>query len=386
MNVLIATIANPYGNGQVGGAEMSCRLLAKKLASHGHRVLYLTVNADAAARQTASRDGVRLSSLPDITVKHFRLLDRVTEARWHLVLAYWCWRYQVAVIYCFYELAVVKAALWLRSRLGYPRVIMRMAGLHWYIASQRQPELIPQYEGVFRSVDSLNFLTKGLFEITKTNMRELNFKSEFRHSRVLDIGTDVVEGTNRNRFKTRSGPFNIVMATRFSDYQKRQDILIQAMACLPSEHHVHLTLVGEGPTLESIRNLAKESGVSDHLTFLPFMEQADLMELLDHQYLLCHACDFEGLGKIIVEAMARGLPVLVSDVAPLNSYIHDGENGFLVPNTPQAWADYIVKLSLNRDLLSRVSAMALKFARAQWSADQNVIEYQEYFKEVASCK
>ena len=383
MNILIATSKNPFAEKQVGGAETSCRLIAEKLASRGHVIVYLTDNADHNSRQEASRRGIYLRAVPRLQVKGNLVSRWVSRRRWIMALLYLCFRYRIDIIYCFYELAVVDPAIKTRSWLGFPKVVMRMAGLHWYVAIQKDPERISRYESVFNNIDSVNFISPELVQMTTRSMRSLEFKSAFRHSRVLDIGTEMVRCSKESdRFAPNEGVFKVVMATRFSDYQKRQDILIRAIAQLPPEHKIHLTFIGEGKALESMKNLVEEMGVEPYVTFCPFMPQPQLMEILDEQHLLCHACDFEGLGKIIVESMSRGLPVLVSDVEPLNGYINDGETGFLVENTPEAWASYLTFLSSDREQLNRVSQQAMDFARANWCADTNVLEFEQYFRDV----
>jgi L-malate glycosyltransferase len=382
LNILFATINNPYGRLPVGGAETSCRLLAEKLVQRGHKVLYLTDAMDGSARKNASGAGVNLYAPPKIRGRRFRTMGQLAKQRWPLTVRYLCWRHHVGLIYCFYEPPVVEAALSCRTALSYPKVVMRMAGLHWHVVSNKKPEMIGVYERIFNEIDSVNYISDDLVEMTAERMKDLRFDARFKHSRVLDIGTSLEQRSSDTARKSDRSVFNVIMATRFSKYAKRQDLLIRAMAHLPNDHTVHLTFIGEGANLSEMQRLSRDLGVSDNITFQPFMKQSELFDLMDRQHLLCHACDFEGLGKIILESMTRGLPVLVSDVAPLNGYIENGLNGFLVENTPEAWAQKLHILSRASGALARVAEEAARFARMNWSADQNVLKYEEYFQDV----
>lgn len=382
MNVLFVTQKNPYQTKSQGGVETSCRLLAEQLALRGHNVFYLTGTADERSRSLARSEHVRICTPMIGSNLRLRFIRRSSRVFWWLSFAYLSWRHRIGLIYCHYDLRILTIALSVRSWLGYPRIVMRMAGLKWYIESIGNKDKLAKYMDVFSRVDSVNFISADLVRLTNDKMTELGVSPAFRHSHTLDIGTSAVPHSKDRRIDAGQAPFQIVMVSRFSNYQKRQDILVRALYHLSSNLPVQLTLVGEGSTRDMIQSLAKDLGVSDRVTFLPFMEQSHLMELLDAHTLLCHSCEFEGLGKIIVEAMMRGLPVLASDVAPLNSYITDGHNGFLVDNSPEAWADRITELLGDRKLLEKVAEQAMDFAEAEWSAAHNVVSYEDYFYKI----
>ena len=100
--------------------------------------------------------------------------------------------------------------------------------------------------------------------------------------------------------------------------------------------------------------------------------------------LLCHPCDYEGLGKIILESMMLGLPVLVSDVPPLDAYVLEGETGFRVANTPEAWAEKLVALAADKARLPGVSARARAFVEANYDVGRNIDLYEAQFESLLS--
>ena len=57
------------------------------------------------------------------------------------------------------------------------------------------------------------------------------------------------------------------------------------------------------------------------------------------------------MSKIILEAMMLGLPVLASDVPPLPDYVIEGETGYRVANTPEAWAAKLVEIAAAKERL-----------------------------------
>ena len=65
----------------------------------------------------------------------------------------------------------------------------------------------------------------------------------------------------------------------------------------------------------------------------------------------------EPFGRVIVEAMALGLPVLATRVGGPAEIIHDDVDGILLsPRNPQEWADALVRVMSSEEMRSRLSA------------------------------
>ena len=112
--------------------------------------------------------------------------------------------------------------------------------------------------------------------------------------------------------------------------QKNQHLLIEAFARLPAERGARLMLLGDGPLLGELQELARRLGVDGKVIFQPsdtnpgpYYQSADLFVL---------SSDYEGFGLVIVEALLSGLPVVSTDCeSGPREILGDGEFGALVP-------------------------------------------------------
>lgn len=112
--------------------------------------------------------------------------------------------------------------------------------------------------------------------------------------------------------------------------QKNQRLLIEAFARLPVERRARLMLLGDGPELGDLQELARRLGVDGQVIFRssdinpgPYYRSADLFVL---------SSDYEGFGLVIVEALLSGLPVVSTDCeSGPREILGDGEYGALVP-------------------------------------------------------
>lgn len=92
--------------------------------------------------------------------------------------------------------------------------------------------------------------------------------------------------------------------------EKRQDLVIRAVASSRFRDRIHLVVAGAGPRETELRRLMQKSGVVGELGFLP---RERLLHLLGTADLLVHASEVELEGIAVLEAMQMGLPVLVAE-------------------------------------------------------------------------
>ena len=94
---------------------------------------------------------------------------------------------------------------------------------------------------------------------------------------------------------------------------KRVDVLVEAFAEIAAERgDLELTLVGTGPLEDQLRARVAALGLADRVTFVPSVPNEQVPGLLHRHDLLVHPSSLETFGMTTVEAVASGLPVLVT--------------------------------------------------------------------------
>ena len=119
------------------------------------------------------------------------------------------------------------------------------------------------------------------------------------------------------------------------DPQKAPDIILRAVASLDPEQRVELTLIGQGSLKPGLERLASELGIADRVGFIGAVPHAEIQKHYRRADIFALATHYEGFCIPVLEAMAAGLPVLVSDTPPLGEII--GETGLIVDKTPEAF-------------------------------------------------
>ncbi len=121
--------------------------------------------------------------------------------------------------------------------------------------------------------------------------------------------------------------------------KKNLDVLLEAFAayCEASRSPWELVLCGDGPMKEGLEAMTRELGISDHVRMPGFVQYEDLPSYYGLAQAFVHASHREQWGLVVNEAMAAGLPVLVSErCGCVPELVQQGVNGFTFPPSDAA--------------------------------------------------
>ena len=232
------------------------------------------------------------------------------------------------------------AAVKLAKRLGVPSVISLHGGAAAVPASELEEMLKPlkgkfPYGAILDRLFGLRFdpLAKVDVIICISHEEERRLKEKYPDRNVQYLPNGVDGGDVRAVARPGS---NILCVSRI-DYQKNQLALVELLAARPG---CRLTLVGPITArwyADKIAARAKELGVDDRLTLVPGLPpgSAELEAAFASADVFMLPSVHEPFGIVALEAMARGIPLIASNVGGLPDFVKDGENGLLFdPSDP----------------------------------------------------
>lgn len=113
---------------------------------------------------------------------------------------------------------------------------------------------------------------------------------------------------------------------------KGQNDLIRAFARVhESMPDSRLLLIGDGPEAKELKRIARDLGVRDDVQFEGWVPFEKIPLYLASSDLFVHPSASEGFPNVVLEAMASGLPVVMTNVVGMNTVFEDGMNCFFVP-------------------------------------------------------
>lgn len=145
--------------------------------------------------------------------------------------------------------------------------------------------------------------------------------------------------------------------------KKGQQLAIDTIAELKYRRiHVHLNILGDGPTKFALQNQLNKLGLQEFVTFHGNVDHPE--KFLQKSKIYLHTAKHEPFGLVLVEAMACALPVVCTDGIGNRDLILEGENGFMVrERDPKLLADKIELLLKNDALRIEIGEKARIFAQ-----------------------
>jgi glycosyltransferase involved in cell wall biosynthesis len=139
-------------------------------------------------------------------------------------------------------------------------------------------------------------------------------------------------------------------------------------------------LVGGGALAGDLKDRAARLGVGDHVTFAGARPNPEALAMVSSAEVFVLPSLGEGLGIVLIEAQALGVPVVGTRVGGIPDVIEDGVTGLLVPPAdPQALAGAVNCLFSDPALARRLAAVATsRLARFDW--DRIAEAYAELYR------
>lgn len=198
--------------------------------------------------------------------------------------------------------------------------------------------------------------------------------------RVVPLGVDTTRFTPARQ--PHNNPPNILFVGRLR-YYKGLDTLLRALAQVPQ---AQLTVVGDGPMLQTWQVLSQESGLADRVAFAGEVDDAGLPDYYRQAalFVLPANARAEAYGLVLLEAMASGLPCITTELGTGTSWlVQHGVTGFVVaPNDPPALADAINVLLADERLRQQFGQAALDRVRAEFSEEIMVQRVLQIYEEL----
>ncbi len=152
------------------------------------------------------------------------------------------------------------------------------------------------------------------------------------------------------------------------NYLKGIDLIAKALKILKDNGRVFkMIYVGFGQDEDNLKDLVRDLDLDDCVIFAgKINDTALLMDLYSRAKLFLFPSLYDANSLVQIEASAQSTPTVFIRGAKTANYIKEDQNGFLSENTPEAFADLILKIEKDNELYERVSKGAKDTLYRSW--------------------
>jgi len=166
--------------------------------------------------------------------------------------------------------------------------------------------------------------------------------------------------------------------------EKNLPSLMQAFASVVERQpEAVLALVGDGPLKTELEQLAKNLSIANNVRFVGAVLPTAVCGWLQAADVFVLVSSLEGFPCALIEAMATGLPAVVTNIPGSTQIIRDGVNGFVVPcGDSHAIAVAILRLVENSSVRRALGTAARTLIEDQYSISKVIARYERLLIEI----
>jgi glycosyltransferase involved in cell wall biosynthesis len=346
-----------------GGPSVACPELCRELVRQGHRVSIYASDVDGLGHLDVPLD--RPSFDEGVEVQYFRGWSEPSRYMFSPKM----WRalrdtvtqFDVVHIYSVYGFSSSAAAYWCRRR-GVPYMVHPHGSLDPYLRGRHRfrkwahAKLFAERD--YREAAGVLFNSEEEMRLASdwSGLKQGADSAKEKARRfVVPVGldsrwlesADVAAGARfRNKFPSLLGRRLITYFGRIN-FKKGLDILARAFAKIARDRDdVHLVLAGPDPEGYSrkVRGWLAEGGALDKATFTGLLSGEDRFTALREAEILALTSYTENFGQVVAEAMASGVPVVISDQVNIWPEVAKSNAGLVVPCDVDAAAKALEKV------------------------------------------
>lgn len=358
-----------------GGAEGHVAQVFSKINREKYSVVIYTTSHKGVLAPDLEKHGIKIVAPPcSIFLRKFGKLGR-----YFLYLCSWLrlcvliLQLRPAIVHCFLPGAYLMGGISVFvTRIS--KLAMSRRSLNYYQAKH------PILASVERWLHKKTDLALGNSKAVTLQLIEEGFDKE--KLALIYNGVDLKK-FSRELTVARYNEFTMIIVANLFAYKGHSDLL-HALSFIKTDlpKHWKLLCVGKDAGMgNELKKLTQQLGLYECVEWLG--ERADIIALLSHADLGILCSHEEGFSNSILESMAMGLPLVVTDVGGNSEAVIDGSNGLVVPpKNPKQLSRAILTLANNPERRNQMGIAARARAKLHFSLENCVNDYEIQYEKL----
>jgi len=159
--------------------------------------------------------------------------------------------------------------------------------------------------------------------------------------------------------------------------------ILAARTVIQDRNNVRFLIVGDGPELKVLKKLVERLSIGERVIFTGYQEETEKFHDIS-DIVVVPSIEPEGFGCSVLEAMARGKPVVGTNLGGVPEQIEDSVTGFLVPARDELALAKKIETLLNEDTLrKRMGEAARKKVQEKFDIRAHSRKIEQIYREIS---
>jgi len=355
----------------IGGMENCAKDISERLAGTGHQVEIFTSDIGCKKRRHSPSNNPNVHYLRSWEFAHTAIIPSLFLKL--LMIP------KDSIIHAHIAQAMIPEVVFLILKI---RKIPYIAHIHADVEpSGKMGFLLPFYKKMFLQ-KILNSASRIIVP-SKDYVSLISEKYTIPKTKIQEIPN----GTELEHFKSTStklhDPIRLLSVSRLCKH-KNIPLLIKSFKSFIEKNRrdAELHIVGEGEEKNKILDLIKKEKLEDKIILHGGLWGKDLHDIYSNSDIFILASTHESFGIVLIEAMASGLPIVVSNITSITNIIKNNITGLLVEPSPDNFTKAVEKLLGDSQLREKLIENGLKEVR-KYSWDKIIPKFEHVYSEIA---
>lgn len=176
-----------------------------------------------------------------------------------------------------------------------------------------------------------------------------------------------------------SDNYKLLFLSRIEE-KKGLELLFEALSKVTVPYHLSIAGTGLQSYLESLKLLAQQLGIHQKITWLGHVPNEHKFDLLAQSDLMVLTSYNENFANVVIESLAMGTPVLVSEEVGLADYVGENNLGWVTSLNKEEIIDNIIRSFTDKGKRAAIRENAADVIRNNFNEQTLVLSYTEMYK------
>lgn len=164
--------------------------------------------------------------------------------------------------------------------------------------------------------------------------------------------------------------------------KKGLEILLEALDGIDIQYKLTIAGSGELEYINSLQKIVHKRSMDDFVTWIGFQSNETKFDVLQDHDLLVLPSYNENFGNVIIESLAVGTAVLISEQVGLADYVLAKNSGWVSINQPKNLREQLIKINQNRQWLDKIRLQSPQQIRQDFTEEHLVKQYIDLYQEI----